>query len=66
MDYVRSGSQRQKGSLKLYLVPLPTEATTPTPSPSPSPSSLQPPPDQTSKHLLKPDRNLARALSTGQ
>ncbi|XP_065744476.1 arf-GAP with GTPase, ANK repeat and PH domain-containing protein 2 isoform X1 [Phocoena phocoena] len=40
------------------------EATTPTPSPSPSPSSLQPPPDQTSKHLLKPDRNLARALST--
>nr|XP_045366124.1 arf-GAP with GTPase, ANK repeat and PH domain-containing protein 2 isoform X7 [Camelus bactrianus] len=41
-----------------------TEATTPTPSPSPSPSSLQPPPDQTSKHLLKPDRNLARALST--
>ncbi|XP_036750703.2 arf-GAP with GTPase, ANK repeat and PH domain-containing protein 2 isoform X9 [Manis pentadactyla] len=41
-----------------------TEATTPTPSPSPSPSSLQPPPDQSSKHLLKPDRNLARALST--
>ncbi|KAF6117272.1 ArfGAP with GTPase domain, ankyrin repeat and PH domain 2 [Phyllostomus discolor] len=40
------------------------EATTPTPSPSPSPGSLQPPPDQTSKHLLKPDRNLARALST--
>uniref|UniRef100_A0A452V2I4 ArfGAP with GTPase domain, ankyrin repeat and PH domain 2 n=1 Tax=Ursus maritimus TaxID=29073 RepID=A0A452V2I4_URSMA len=40
------------------------EATTPTPSPSPSPSSLQPPPDQTSKNLLKPDRNLARALST--
>nr|XP_019597795.1 PREDICTED: arf-GAP with GTPase, ANK repeat and PH domain-containing protein 2 isoform X2 [Rhinolophus sinicus] len=40
------------------------EATIPTPSPSPSPSSLQPPPDQTSKHLLKPDRNLARALST--
>ncbi|DAA29657.1 arf-GAP with GTPase, ANK repeat and PH domain-containing protein 2 isoform X1 [Bos indicus x Bos taurus] len=40
------------------------EATTPTPSPSPSPSSLQPPPDQTSKHLLKPDRSLARALST--
>ncbi|XP_019513176.1 PREDICTED: arf-GAP with GTPase, ANK repeat and PH domain-containing protein 2 isoform X4 [Hipposideros armiger] len=40
------------------------EATTPTPSPNPSPSSLQPPPDQTSKHLLKPDRNLARALST--
>ncbi|XP_039721763.1 arf-GAP with GTPase, ANK repeat and PH domain-containing protein 2 isoform X4 [Pteropus medius] len=40
------------------------EATTPAPSPSPSPSSLQPPPDQTSKHLLKPDRNLARALST--
>ncbi|XP_036750701.2 arf-GAP with GTPase, ANK repeat and PH domain-containing protein 2 isoform X7 [Manis pentadactyla] len=40
------------------------EATTPTPSPSPSPSSLQPPPDQSSKHLLKPDRNLARALST--
>ncbi|KAM5288832.1 arf-GAP with GTPase, ANK repeat and PH domain-containing protein 2 isoform 3-T3 [Ctenodactylus gundi] len=34
------------------------------PTPSPSPSSLQPPPDQTSKHLLKPDRNLARALST--
>ncbi|KAB1269426.1 Arf-GAP with GTPase; ANK repeat and PH domain-containing protein 2 [Camelus dromedarius] len=43
-----------------------TEATTPTPSPSPSPSSLQPPPDQTSKHLLKPDRNLARALSTAK
>ncbi|PNI39168.1 AGAP2 isoform 4, partial [Pan troglodytes] len=42
------------------------EATTPMPSPSPSPSSLQPPPDQTSKQLLKPDRNLARALSTGQ
>lgn len=40
------------------------EATTPMPSPSPSPSSLQLPPDQTSKHLLKPDRNLARALST--
>ncbi|XP_006859560.1 PREDICTED: arf-GAP with GTPase, ANK repeat and PH domain-containing protein 2-like isoform X3 [Chrysochloris asiatica] len=40
------------------------EATTPMPSPSPSPSTLQPPPDQTSKHLLKPDRNLARALST--
>uniref|UniRef100_A0A2K6MR77 ArfGAP with GTPase domain, ankyrin repeat and PH domain 2 n=1 Tax=Rhinopithecus bieti TaxID=61621 RepID=A0A2K6MR77_RHIBE len=40
------------------------EVTTPMPSPSPSPSSLQPPPDQTSKHLLKPDRNLARALST--
>ncbi|XP_038170455.1 arf-GAP with GTPase, ANK repeat and PH domain-containing protein 2 isoform X3 [Arvicola amphibius] len=39
-------------------------ATTPMPSPSPSPSSLQLPPDQTSKHLLKPDRNLARALST--
>ncbi|XP_054552710.1 arf-GAP with GTPase, ANK repeat and PH domain-containing protein 2 isoform X2 [Talpa occidentalis] len=42
----------------------PAEATTPTPSPSPSPSSLQPPPDQTSRHLLKPDRSLARALST--
>ncbi|XP_028742113.1 arf-GAP with GTPase, ANK repeat and PH domain-containing protein 2 isoform X2 [Peromyscus leucopus] len=40
------------------------EATTPMPSPSPSPSSLQLPTDQTSKHLLKPDRNLARALST--
>ncbi|CAK6443255.1 unnamed protein product [Pipistrellus nathusii] len=40
------------------------EATTPTPSSSSSPSSLQPPSDQTSKHLLKPDRNLARALST--
>ncbi|KAL1775104.1 arf-GAP with GTPase, ANK repeat and PH domain-containing protein 2 isoform X2 [Sigmodon hispidus] len=40
------------------------EATTPMPSPSPSPSSLQLPSDQTSKHLLKPDRNLARALST--
>ncbi|XP_020019091.1 arf-GAP with GTPase, ANK repeat and PH domain-containing protein 2 isoform X4 [Castor canadensis] len=40
------------------------EATTPMPSPSPSPSSLQLPPDQSSKHLLKPDRNLARALST--
>ncbi|XP_051026206.1 arf-GAP with GTPase, ANK repeat and PH domain-containing protein 2 isoform X3 [Acomys russatus] len=40
------------------------EASTPTPSPSPSPSSLQLPTDQTSKHLLKPDRNLARALST--
>ncbi|XP_003790631.1 arf-GAP with GTPase, ANK repeat and PH domain-containing protein 2 isoform X2 [Otolemur garnettii] len=40
------------------------DATTPMPSPSPSPSSLQLPPDQTSKHLLKPDRNLARALST--
>ncbi|KAM8803810.1 arf-GAP with GTPase, ANK repeat and PH domain-containing protein 2 isoform 1-T1 [Rhynchonycteris naso] len=40
------------------------EATTSTPNPSRSPSSLQPPPDQTSKHLLKPDRNLARALST--
>lgn len=40
------------------------EATTLTPSPSPSPSSLQPPTDQSSKHLLKPDRNLARALST--
>lgn len=35
-----------------------------TPMPSPSPSSLQLPTDQTSKHLLKPDRNLARALST--
>ncbi|XP_049639012.1 arf-GAP with GTPase, ANK repeat and PH domain-containing protein 2 isoform X2 [Suncus etruscus] len=40
------------------------EATTPNPSPSPSPSSLQLPQDQTTKHLLKPDRNLARALST--
>ncbi|XP_006513626.1 arf-GAP with GTPase, ANK repeat and PH domain-containing protein 2 isoform X5 [Mus musculus] len=40
------------------------EASTPMPSPSPSPSSLQLPTDQTSKHLLKPDRNLARALST--
>ncbi|XP_077909362.1 arf-GAP with GTPase, ANK repeat and PH domain-containing protein 2 isoform X3 [Ictidomys tridecemlineatus] len=40
------------------------EATTPMPSPSPSPSSLQPPPDQSTRHLLKPDRNLARALST--
>ncbi|XP_036313952.1 arf-GAP with GTPase, ANK repeat and PH domain-containing protein 2 isoform X2 [Pipistrellus kuhlii] len=40
------------------------DATTPTPSSSSSPSSLQPPSDQTSKHLLKPDRNLARALST--
>ncbi|XP_047404483.1 arf-GAP with GTPase, ANK repeat and PH domain-containing protein 2 isoform X5 [Sciurus carolinensis] len=40
------------------------EATTAMLSPSPSPSSLQPPPDQTTRHLLKPDRNLARALST--
>ncbi|XP_076776521.1 arf-GAP with GTPase, ANK repeat and PH domain-containing protein 2 isoform X4 [Arvicanthis niloticus] len=40
------------------------EASTAMPSPSPSPSSLQLPTDQTSKHLLKPDRNLARALST--
>lgn len=65
-DHIRNGAQRLSGSLRFYLLPLPTEATTPTPSPSPSPSSLQPPPDQTSKHLLKPDRNLARALSTGQ
>uniref|UniRef100_G3W5A1 ArfGAP with GTPase domain, ankyrin repeat and PH domain 2 n=1 Tax=Sarcophilus harrisii TaxID=9305 RepID=G3W5A1_SARHA len=36
----------------------------PTPTPTPSPSSLQPPQDQTTKNLLKPDRNLARALST--
>ncbi|XP_074125916.1 arf-GAP with GTPase, ANK repeat and PH domain-containing protein 2 isoform X1 [Sminthopsis crassicaudata] len=35
-----------------------------TPTPTPSPSSLQPPQDQTTKNLLKPDRNLARALST--
>ncbi|CAH6778597.1 arf-GAP with GTPase, ANK repeat and PH domain-containing protein 2 isoform X2 [Phodopus roborovskii] len=40
------------------------EATTPMPSPNPSPSSLQLPTDQTSNRLLKPDRNLARALST--
>lgn len=52
------------GSL-IFLPLLLPEATTPMPSPSPSPSSLQLPPDQTSKHLLKPDRNLARALSTG-
>uniref|UniRef100_A0A6I8P1F4 ArfGAP with GTPase domain, ankyrin repeat and PH domain 2 n=1 Tax=Ornithorhynchus anatinus TaxID=9258 RepID=A0A6I8P1F4_ORNAN len=37
---------------------------TPTPTPTPSPSTLQPPPDPASKHFLKPDRNLARALST--
>lgn len=64
-DHVRSGARRKRGSLRFHLLFL-TEVTTPMPSPSPSPSSLQPPPDQTSKHLLKPDRNLARALSTGQ
>lgn len=61
---VREG--REAGSLTAPLHLLLTEASTPMPSPSPSPSSLQLPTDQTSKHLLKPDRNLARALSTGQ
>lgn len=57
---------RETGSLTASRHLLPTEASTAMPSPSPSPSSLQLPTDQTSKHLLKPDRNLARALSTGQ
>jgi hypothetical protein len=59
------GGGWETDELKSHLF-LPSEATTPMPSPSPSPSSLQLPPDQSSKHLLKPDRNLARALSTGQ